>query len=690
MYSHKRSFTGQSSKSVAALFDWPFLTAGILVALLCSTALSVATYFTLHDNIRSFPAALEQISPAVMKQILRANAHIINLPLIAATSTGLLLPMFLFAVAIRWTLAPLRVTVQRTVILCCLSVFYGCSFFSTRLANPSWAPIHFPLSLFAGLGVGFFKSLRAILCVAVVISSIYTLMRNATSKVNRGIRLTSAVVLILALITADFFYSRSRRTVSPAFLKNDSALQFIYILPDLKPKDIQDALKTKELTEIRNQISSFQEVHPSTPGLLGQLVTTLLGIEPNIHGIRHDFTDPEILNSAWRAAIAKGLAKGHEIFPMTLGGPSPLTSLTESTNRQATCSQDPVSLAQLGQFQASVIPYALTPRFLERALNPHLECSNRFLTLNQHLNQAYEHITSNLNSDGLKTFLIWVSPDLVLPDLPASPDSKDWPRATKNIYEILDAHSQFLQNTKLFNFHRTFVVGLANRKDTTTAFVRFDGQMKARLTDLTLDSPGQRSQISVAQLLRSEQAQDNNDKHFFYSEFTDSGTKDDISKLPPELTNLADVKQAPAKFIVDPDIIRKSIVNSKRHVICQNVASTTGHRLLVKVSLNLRATDNRLPQLSYEEFEKDNLPSPENQTSLEDCLKQAREILTESVYRDVSLRDSSTFRTLLTGLPVRSINTTPVGLEPANESENDALDKSTSAVPEDAQEEQSE
>jgi hypothetical protein len=690
MYSHKRSFTGQSTRSIAALFDWPFLLAGFVAAAIIAFTLSIVTYFYLHEHIRTLPAALGQIPPAILKQTLRSNAEILNVQLILTTTTGLLLPLLFFAMTIRWTLAPLRVTVQRTVILCCLAVFYGCSFMNIRLSNPDWTPAYFPLSLFSSFGAGFFQSVRAILCVAVLIASLYTLTKNATSKINRAFRVTAAVIFILSLVIADYVYTEKQRSVNSAYLKNDSSLQFVFVVPGLKPKDMQDALKADELTEIRNQISSFQEVHPSTPSLLGQLVTTLLGIEPNMHGIRHDFVDPEILNSAWRAALTKGFTKGHDVYPMTIGGPSQLTSLTGTKTHGKNCGLEPQQLAKLGQFQASVIPYALTPRFLETYLNRQLACSDRFLNLQQHMNQAYETITDNLHSEGLKTFVIWISPDLRLSAHSRSDKPEGWTHTTKQIFEILDTHKQYLQNTKLFNFHRTFVVGLANQKDTTTAFARFDGQIKAQLTDLTLDSPGQRSQLSVANPLRLQQAPESKDSAFFYSEFTDSANNEDISKIPPEFTAIAVNTERKGKFIVDPDVIRKTIVNSKRHVICQNVASTSGRRLLVKVSLNLRATENRLPQLSYEEFEKENLPSPENQMILEECLNQAREILTESVYHDVSLRDSSTFRTLLTGLPVRSVKTTPAGLEVTSETENDALDKTTSAVPENDLEEQDE
>jgi hypothetical protein len=75
---------------------------------------------------------------------------------------------------------------------------------------------------------------------------------------------------------------------------------------------------------------------------------------------------------------------------------------------------------------------------------------------------------------------------------------------------------------------------------------------------------------------------------------------------------------------------------------------------------------------------------------LDDCLKNAREILTASVAKDVSLRDSSAFKTLLTGLPVKSVRMLTEPLETSSESEDEAFDRDTSAVPTMPDEEQEE
>lgn len=690
MYSHKRSFTGQSSRSIAALFDLPFLIFGAIVSALFAVTHTATTYFKLADHVRSLPTPLQQIAPAVMSDTLRKSAQIFDPHLILTTWIGLAIPLLIFAVAVRWTLASLRVSVQRTVTLCCLLAFYFCSFMSVALAHPEWTPGNRFVQLFHLAGPGFFQALRAILCLSLGAACLFTLTRNATSKFNRNLRWTVAGLVIISIIIFDYFQSQNQRKVHESFLKAPVTLRFIFVLPGLKPAHLQKSLRTEQLSDIRNQLSSFQEIHPSTPSSLGQFVTTLLGLEPNIHGVRHDFIDPENLKLTWRALQTKVFPKGDSVFAMAVGGPSPLTALVENDSPGTMCGQSPAQLSRLGHFQASVIPYALTPRMLEPLLNPDLVCTNRFLTLQQHLLQSYEKVTNQLHSPGLKTFVIWLSPQLKLFPIreiekPGGYDSWDGP--TKSLYDVMMTHKSFLNNTGLLQYHQTFLVGLSDAPDTTTSFVRFDGQTKSQFTDLTLDSPGQRSQTSVADLLRAQQFTDIKDSQFFYSEFTDSMTQKNVGLLPPEIKQTVNHNKVNREFILSPDLLRKTIVHSKRHVICQNVASPTGRRLLVKVSLNLRATENRLPQLNYEDFEKENLPSPENRMNLQDCLKSARDLLTESVYKDVSLRDSSSFRTLLTGLPVKSIKTNSNTLESTTDSENEALDRSTSAVPNDPEEE---
>ena len=224
------------------------------------------------------------------------------------------------------------------------------------------------------------------------------------------------------------------------------------------------------------------------------------------------------------------------------------------------------------------------------------------------------------------------------------------------------------------------MVGLADSHAPTTAFVRFDGQTKSSLTDLTLESPGQRSQSSVAELLRGQPAQNEKDSPYFYSEFNAQNEVNPISELSPSIITTGKNQSPSIKLAVSHTALRKAIVSAKRHVICQNVSSTSGKRLFVKVSLNLRATENRLPQLTYEDIEKSNLPPKNDSMNLDECIKNARERLIQSVFEDVSLRDSSAFKTLLTGLPVKSIRAQGGSVEQNTESE-EALDQSTSALP---------
>jgi hypothetical protein len=137
------------------------------------------------------------------------------------------------------------------------------------------------------------------------------------------------------------------------------------------------------------------------------------------------------------------------------------------------------------------------------------------------------------------------------------------------------------------------------------------------------------------------------------------------------------------RLIVDNTLLRKNIVNTRRHVICQNVASSTGKRMYIRVSLALRSDESRLPQLTYEDFQKTDLPPQKDAMSLDDCLTNAREKLMKSIVEDVTLRDSSAFKTLLMGLPVKSIMTSSTLSEPTPESE-EIFDQSTSALPDSA------
>lgn len=697
MYSHKRSFTGQSSRSLAALIDPPFLIFGLVAAAIFSVAHSAVTYFKVHRHVRSLPVPLENFDPAAMRNILQANAGVLDYQIILSTWLGLIIPLIIFATAIRWTLASLRVSVQRLVTIGTLSTFYFCSFMTIALANLEWTPGNRLLGLFAPFGTNFFQSVRALLCLAVAIGCVVTLTRNATSKFNRSIRWFAALVVLLTAVTVDYFHSQKRRSIHSSYMRAPASVQFIFVVPGLSPADLQKSLRTDQLNELRNQLSSFQEVHPGTPSLLGQFVTSMLGLEANTHGIRHDFTDPRILSQTWNSIVEKSFPKGHLVYATSIGGPSPLDSLVGKETAGKRCGQTPKQLAKLGHFQASVIPYALTPKLLESFLMPEVDCTSRFLTLQQHLSQSQERMTDSLRSQGLRTFLVWLAPSLRNHDsnAPTKPaDYENWEQQTKNIYEILRSHKQFLNTTGLTAFHQTFFVGLSTPESGTAAFVRFDGQTKSQLTDLTLDSPGQLGQISVADLLRTQSTAEVSDSPFFYSEFTDTDTGTDssknISSLAPELKYSGANPKSQTRFLMNSDLLRKSIVNSKRHVICQNVASPTGHRLLVKVSLNLLATENRLPELTYEDFQIENLPSPENQLKLDDCLKNAREILTASVAKDVSLRDSSAFETLLTGLPVKSVKMLTDTLETNSESEDEAFDRDTSAVPTMPDEEQEE
>jgi len=681
MYSHKRSFTGQSTRSLSTLFDVPLILIGSIFTGLFSVAHSISSFYKLESHIRAWPDALTKMPRATLAAAVKQNAAIADLNLIVSTWIGMLIPLILIAIAVRWTLGSLRVSVQRSATLCYLLAFYFCSFMTVALHNSEWTPGNVLVNLLQPLGEGFFESLRAILCISLLGSCLFTLGRNATSKFNRTIRMTTAGLCFVALLSFDYLKSKKNRSVHESFLKASSSVKFIFILPGLTPADVPHALSDEKISTLKEQLTSFQEVHPSTPSLLGQFVTSFLGIDPVSHGIRHDFSDDELVANVRQSLMAKALPINSEIYANAIGGPTPMAALFDDSVPGSRCAQSLKQLARLGHFQASAIPYSLLPRPIEWYFHPELACSNRFLTLEQHLFHAYQKIVSKLHEPGSKTFLIWLSNSVrYTKESEGIKGIENWTNTAHLAHNLLLNHLTFLESTKLEKNHQTFVVGLTSNNAPTTAFVRFDGQTKSNLTDLTLESPGQRAQSSVAELLRGQPAQNEKDSPYFYSEFTSQNEVNPITQLSPSIITSGQYQSPNNKFAVSHIALRKAIVSAKRHVICQNVSSTSGKQLFVKVSLNLRATENRLPQLTYEDIEKNNLPPQNDSMSLDECIENARERLIKSVFEDVSLRDSSAFKTLLTGLPVKSIRAQGGNVEQNTEFE-EALDQSTSALP---------
>jgi len=690
MYSHKRSFTGQSSRSLGALFDVPFLTTVAALAALFSFAHSALTFYKLDQHVGMLPEAINQLPKAELTAALKSSASLINYELIFSTWIGLCIPLVAMSVAVRWALASLRVSVQRSVTLCYLIVFYFCSFMTVALHNPDWTPGNLLVRLLAPLGEGFFESLRALLWMSLVAAAIYALAKNATSKLNRSVRLTSVALLLVGLLMLDYLHSKNSHSVHESFLKNPASTTFIYILPGLKRTDVPLALADKKLITLREQLTSFQEIHPSTPSLLGQFATSLLGTEPVSHGLRHDLMDEEVISNVRTTFSSRFKQSKSGFFATAIAGPAPLPAVLAASLPGERCGQELTQLARLGHFQASVIPYSLTPRILDRWLHPQLICSSRFLTTDQHLFLAHHRIIQHLHEPGSKTFLVWLAPGFENQTTQAPADTKidTWSKSTFMVHSVLQNHLDFLDSSGLKNFHQTFFLGLADSESTSTAFVRFDGQTKSELTDLTLESPGRRAQSSVAELLRGQSQQEEKDSPFFYSEYNLDPKDIRISSLKPDVVELKTTGAKRTQLRIDNTLLRKVIINARRHVICQNVGSATSKRLNVRVSLALRGNESRLPQLMYEDFQNTDIPSQKDAMTLDDCLSNAREKLIKSILQDVTLRESSAFKTLLMGLPVKSIMTSSSVAEPNPESE-ELFDQSTSALP-DAESEETE
>lgn len=692
MYSHKRSFTGQSSRSFIALLDIPFLIVGFIFSGIFSIAHSAITFHNLHDHIRLWPLSLQQIPTAALRETLRSNAFIFDYQLIFSNWLGLFLPFFIFSIINRWSLASLRISVQRSVTLGYLFAFYVCSFMTIALMNSEWTPGNRLVNLFHSFGATFFQSVRAILCMFLLVAAIMTLTKNATSRFNRNVRWLVVALFTLTVIIGDYLLSQKQRKVHNFFSKTQNSVRFIFVVPGLQSDDLQKSLNSENSTHFSKQISSLYSIYPSTSSQLGQFASAFLGLEPYEHGVRTDFTDPESLKPLWNTISQKTVPKDHSIYALSVGGPSPLGTIVEPSTPGQRCVFNPEQLAKLGHFQASVIPYALAPKYFESFLIPQLQCSNRFLSLEQHLLRGYEQVTNQLHSPTPKTFLLWISPDIsqrVFGDAELPDNTKTWNAGAKNIYKILKIHEHYLTTTELIKKHKTFILGLSTQPNNMTTFAELDGQISTKEEQNSFDTTHTFSQLNVAKFLQDYKRTNFKNPQYFYSEFTDSASQNRMETLQPSVQK-RDFASKLSKnyFVTNSDLLRKNLINSQRHIICKNVLSADQKVVSMRVSLELLSKDNRLPRLTYEEIALNADSNEHEKTSLDECLKTAKDQLTLSVNHDISLRDSSALRTLLSGLPVKSVQMGSLAFETSNETDNAELDKSTSAIPNVPDEEQ--
>jgi hypothetical protein len=596
--------------------------------------------------------------------------------------------------------------VQRSAASVIIGIFYFCSFMAAALSHPEWTPGNFIVQLSASLGPGFFQGLRAILCLATFAACVLTFIKNATSRINRNVRFSLSIVGIIAWISFDYFQTRQQRTIHSNYLKSPASAKFMIILPGMTSNDATQVLNSEQLSPMKQQMTEFEIVQPSTQSLLGQLVTTFLGTDPQSHGIRHDFIGQQLMTNVW--TIFAQQMKNHKtkLNVTSIGGPSPLESLVSPETQGERCGQEPKALSRLARFQASVFPYALTPRILESYLIPELDCSGRFLTLSQHLIRAYEKITSKMHEGDSQLFILWFSPQLRTVSIRNSehPDEFDtWSASAKYTHEILSFHTEFLRSARLDKSHETYIIGLSQQPDALTAFIKWTGQADSNKNTEINDKKEQMSQKSLARFLHpqqitplhSQQIQEQSTPQHInlnYSEFTDEKSFQMFATLKPDVKFSKPDATASSSFVLDSNTLRRAIVYSKRHVFCQNVVDEQGKALRIKVSLILRNEEDRIPKLTYEEFERSPIEPAEATIDLQNCLKSAHTILSDSVFRDISMRDSSAFRTLLVGLPVKSIKLTPSADESANETddENAAFDETTSSIPTSPSEEQDE
>ncbi|MEY2987113.1 MAG: hypothetical protein RJB13_634, partial [Pseudomonadota bacterium] len=215
----------------------------------------------------------------------------------------------------------------------------------------------------------------------------------------------------------------------------------------------------------------------------------------------------------------------------------------------------------------------------------------------------------------------------------------------------------------------------------TTAFARFDGQANSKLSDLTLEFPGLRSQASVSTLFRPNEVGNSPEGAFFYSEVSTSQNPKPASSIIPKVEYVPNTRNV--LLAVDHSELRTALTNGQRHVTCKNVVGVNGagdSLSLIKVTLTTHPASSRLPQLTYQRLPVQVPSGLTLQLSLTDCLEIARQQLISSFYEDVTLRDSAAFRTLLAGLPVQPIQAHATQVNFQDKLESD-IDAETSALP---------
>lgn len=677
MYSHKRSFTGQSTRSIASLFDLPFLATALIINIIFSIAHSFATYSKLHLHIRAFPSAIQNIEPEQLTAALKYTASAFHLNQIASLFIGLTLPLILISVSVRFALAPLRVSVQRTVTSCYLIVFYLCSILVVALQQPEWTPGNILLIIARPFGKEFFESVRAILCLSLIVATAVTLARNATSKANRRIRVVSFVIFAAALLSAEHLITENKRRIHPSFLNSPSSAKFIYIMPELTKTDVQKAFENNAIEPLKQQLTSFQEIEASTSSYAGQFATTFLGEEPVTHGIRHDQFGEDLRLNVSEALSKRAFQDSGMLYVANIGGTTSTARLFALETTGQRCDSSLEQLAAIGQFQASVLPYSLLPRYLDRLFHPELACTSRFMDAEQHLLHLHQKLAVELQKAGNKTFIIWVSESLKKTLLRNS--SLNAEKENSLTSTLLAMHSQFLDLTGLKKYHQTYIVGLSGPQSSSTVFARFDGQAQSKLTDLTLEFPGLRSQASVFSLFKPDKIDNSMESPFFYSEYDSEPNKKTASTIIPRITLIPDDRKA--RLTVNHAELRTALTNGPRHITCKNVVGQEIEQLsLIKVTLTTHPTNSRLPLLTYQTFPVQKPSGMTLQVSLSKCLDSARVELINSLYKDISLRDSSAFRTLLAGLPVQPIQAQPMQADNSISQEKE-IDAQTSELP---------
>jgi hypothetical protein len=123
---------------------------------------------------------------------------------------------------------------------------------------------------------------------------------------------------------------------------------------------------------------------------------------------------------------------------------------------------------------------------------------------------------------------------------------------------------------------------------------------------------------------------------------------------------------------IDNALLRRTLVTSTRQIICRTQSDTAEQLTLNAVKLNFQSATSKVPQILPVLFPANEDGSDSSTDNKDLCFKEAESLLLESVFNDVTFRDTAPLKTLLAGLPLSQSKTVQAGQRAApSEEESD-------------------